>query len=546
MHPSLVLQLQDGPRAQERIVLPEHGALFGRGSKAQIVIEDTQASREHCEIRPQGEGWVLRDLQSRNGTYLNGQRIQEAFLRNGDQVRVGAVTYRVFLEASPTPTVDPDETKGLSSEEVLPPPLPASQPRPRTATVGTVNMPPRLPAGPVAAPTRRIWPWIVAGVGVFLLGNAAIGLLWFVGQGGGMSYEKRMLSHDSSIRYFQHRLDLAGWAPQDLLCAKARLGHYRDMMTLLSETKADCNARSANGKLPLTEALFGGSNDTAVVLLERYSPKINVRDGDGYTPLHAAAFLGNTEMLDAVIERGAAQEESMENDLFLASALGKSDYVKRLLARTDAEVDRPSACSACKRATALYLAVLNNHCDTTAVLLSAGADANAKTEAGMTPLLCALIPPPVHWTEYYQQHNLNFLQQAKLRQVKEKVVDLLISKGAEPNVQGPEGETPLEAAIWLQDAVIAKRLVDAGANVNVRNDNGETPLHVAAAKGNKPVVELLLQHGAEANAKTNKGMTPLDVLGGLTVWPDDGDALRKEMEALLRRHGARKTIQQAP
>lgn len=83
----LVLQ---GPDKGRRFELPDKPTLIGRESR-QLPLTDNTVSRRHCELRPEDDGqWVLRDLASSNGTWVNGQRVNNiARLRLGDQVRVG-------------------------------------------------------------------------------------------------------------------------------------------------------------------------------------------------------------------------------------------------------------------------------------------------------------------------------------------------------------------------------------------------------------------------------------------------------------------------
>ncbi len=64
--------------------------VIGRGSP-QVPLSDQTVSRRHSELRREGAHWVLRDLNSANGTYLNGVRLQQpARLKHGDQVRLGS------------------------------------------------------------------------------------------------------------------------------------------------------------------------------------------------------------------------------------------------------------------------------------------------------------------------------------------------------------------------------------------------------------------------------------------------------------------------
>ncbi len=75
---------------------PLHGNLnrLGRAVENEIVIVDKRVSREHAVIRREGRRFLLEDLGSTNGTFLNGERLQSAIpLRDGDQIEVGEVTF---------------------------------------------------------------------------------------------------------------------------------------------------------------------------------------------------------------------------------------------------------------------------------------------------------------------------------------------------------------------------------------------------------------------------------------------------------------------
>ncbi len=79
------------------LALPPAGSptvRIGRGPGATLRMADVSVSRFHAELRNTGEGWLLRDLGSMNGTYLNGLRITTPVrVRAGDHVRFGAVAY---------------------------------------------------------------------------------------------------------------------------------------------------------------------------------------------------------------------------------------------------------------------------------------------------------------------------------------------------------------------------------------------------------------------------------------------------------------------
>jgi two-component system, NtrC family, sensor kinase len=62
---------------------------LGRGTSNAVQLHDTEISREHADFSRRGTAFVLRDLESSNGTFVNGHPIQEHVLANGDQVQLG-------------------------------------------------------------------------------------------------------------------------------------------------------------------------------------------------------------------------------------------------------------------------------------------------------------------------------------------------------------------------------------------------------------------------------------------------------------------------
>jgi pSer/pThr/pTyr-binding forkhead associated (FHA) protein len=71
--------------------------VVGRSSDVDFVLEDPGASRRHLRVSRAGDGYVAEDLGSRNGTLVNGARIQRHALTDGDLIRVGA-TELVFRQ----------------------------------------------------------------------------------------------------------------------------------------------------------------------------------------------------------------------------------------------------------------------------------------------------------------------------------------------------------------------------------------------------------------------------------------------------------------
>ena len=73
---------------------------IGRHPDNDLQLTDKNISRFHAIIEPREEGFLLRDLGSRNGTFVNGQRVKQSWLRAGDQIRVGKVRMRLTEEAA--------------------------------------------------------------------------------------------------------------------------------------------------------------------------------------------------------------------------------------------------------------------------------------------------------------------------------------------------------------------------------------------------------------------------------------------------------------
>jgi pSer/pThr/pTyr-binding forkhead associated (FHA) protein len=79
-----------GPGAGSRFLLDADVVQAGRHPDSDIFLDDVTVSRRHAELARAAGGWVVRDVGSLNGTYVNRQRIEdEAPLTNGDEVQIG-------------------------------------------------------------------------------------------------------------------------------------------------------------------------------------------------------------------------------------------------------------------------------------------------------------------------------------------------------------------------------------------------------------------------------------------------------------------------
>jgi FhaA, N-terminal domain/FHA domain len=82
----------------DRVPLGESVLTIGRLPESNIVLADPNVSRSHAEIRPRGVGYVVVDLGSTNGTRVNGVRVSEQELVDGDEIAFGNT--RMRFEAS--------------------------------------------------------------------------------------------------------------------------------------------------------------------------------------------------------------------------------------------------------------------------------------------------------------------------------------------------------------------------------------------------------------------------------------------------------------
>ena len=84
-------------------VLESEKTTVGRGNHNSLVLHDNSISKSHCEIQVNGVEVIVRDLGSKNGTVVNGERLrsQQRQLKHGQIVKFGSVEARLELEEPP-------------------------------------------------------------------------------------------------------------------------------------------------------------------------------------------------------------------------------------------------------------------------------------------------------------------------------------------------------------------------------------------------------------------------------------------------------------
>ncbi len=102
------------PSGRELVALSGERVTLGKASTNAVSLDhDSTVSRIHAVLENFGQAWAVRDLGSRNGTYVNGERIAaERILRSGDELRLGSsrLVFWMTRQADGTPADDETET----------------------------------------------------------------------------------------------------------------------------------------------------------------------------------------------------------------------------------------------------------------------------------------------------------------------------------------------------------------------------------------------------------------------------------------------------
>ena len=91
------LVVRRGPNAGSRFPLDQEVTTAGRSPDSEIFLDDVTVSRRHAEVTRTAQGFLVRDVGSLNGTYVNRERIEELLLADGDEVQIGK--YRLVFHA---------------------------------------------------------------------------------------------------------------------------------------------------------------------------------------------------------------------------------------------------------------------------------------------------------------------------------------------------------------------------------------------------------------------------------------------------------------
>ncbi|MEZ5322598.1 MAG: FHA domain-containing protein [Microthrixaceae bacterium] len=87
--PAPMLVVIRGANAGSRFVIERELTTVGRHPESDVFLDDVTVSRRHAVLRREDDGFVVEDVGSLNGTYLNGDRVNSRALNEGDQLQIG-------------------------------------------------------------------------------------------------------------------------------------------------------------------------------------------------------------------------------------------------------------------------------------------------------------------------------------------------------------------------------------------------------------------------------------------------------------------------
>lgn len=100
--------------------IPETAIVLGRRPECEVVVADATVSGRHVRLQGFGDHAVVTDLDSTNGTWLNGSRIQQARVNPGDELRFGQVQAQLMrVKAAPKQATDANSKSALQTEARL-------------------------------------------------------------------------------------------------------------------------------------------------------------------------------------------------------------------------------------------------------------------------------------------------------------------------------------------------------------------------------------------------------------------------------------------
>jgi pSer/pThr/pTyr-binding forkhead associated (FHA) protein len=85
-----------GPNIGDKFFINKSKYTIGRNPKSDVFLDDITVSRKHAVLKKTGQDFKLMDSGSLNGSYLNGNIVEESLLKNGDRIQIGKYIFLFF------------------------------------------------------------------------------------------------------------------------------------------------------------------------------------------------------------------------------------------------------------------------------------------------------------------------------------------------------------------------------------------------------------------------------------------------------------------
>ena len=229
------------------------------------------------------------------------------------------------------------------------------------------------------------------------------------------------------------------------------------------------------------------------------------------SPLHEAAYFGDIEEVKKLVKQGKIDINEVGKKSGNTPLHWAVNTRKTFNRRTKIRLNTTFKPFSKKK----YLKIIENYLKTIEFLIERGAEVNVKNTKGNTPLHIVIRKQSREIDQPQRNINPNVQNYIKTQSI--KIAQLLIKKGANPNIKNNKGKTPLHLTRQLKTA---KLLIESEADVNAKDDNGRTFLHIILfwIHSTEKIAKLLIENGADVNVRSNRGRTPLHYSARKGLW----------------------------
>ena len=255
-----------------------------------------------------------------------------------------------------------------------------------------------------------------------------------------------------------------------------------------------------------------------LLYLINHGADVNKKNGCKQTALHYASERGGLKVVETLLGKGAdidVEDDDHCTPLILAAGRGHIDILLYLI-DYDADVNQKD----CRKRAALHYASERGDLKVVKAILSKGAEIDVEDDNRCTPLMLAagmghidillyLIGHGAHVDVYKKDHSKRTALHYASERGDLKVVEALLSKGAEIDLEDEDCCTALMLAARSRHSDILLYLIDHGADVKRKDGCKRTALHYASERGDLKIVEALLSKGADIDVEDKDGYTPL-------------------------------------